>query len=115
MVDDLRARLQRALEASDGDEARLVDGISAAYREWKTSRAEPSARHHVVAAHNRGRFATAADGPLRWVLDAEEGPCPDCEDNSLAGATPKGSPFPTGQEHPPAHVGCRCTIVAGAG
>ncbi|MEA2247481.1 MAG: hypothetical protein QOH46_2010, partial [Solirubrobacteraceae bacterium] len=24
---------------------------------------------------------------------------------------PKGEPFPTGQLHPPAHLGCRCLLV----
>ncbi|MBW3575735.1 MAG: hypothetical protein KY450_12955, partial [Actinobacteria bacterium] len=109
VAEDVRARLQRALEAADGQEASLSEGFSSAYREWKTSRVEPLARHHCVAAHTRGRFV-AARGNLRWVVDGEEGPCPDCDDNALA-STPKGDVFPTGQRHPPAHIGCRCTIV----
>ncbi|MGI9118573.1 MAG: DivIVA domain-containing protein [Acidimicrobiales bacterium] len=114
VVDDLRARLERALEGADGDHALLVEGISAAYREWRTSRVEPLARHNVAAAHTRGRFSAAPEGLLRWVVDDEEGPCPDCDDNALAGATMKGEPFPTGQQHPPAHLGCRCTIAVEA-
>jgi hypothetical protein len=39
------------------------------------------------------------------------GPCPDCDDNALAGPTPRGEVFPTGQPHPPAHAGCRCLLV----
>lgn len=112
--EDLRARLQRALEGADGEEGPLVEGISAAYREWRTSRVEPLARHHVAAAHTRGRFA-ASEGPLRWVVDGEEGPCPDCDDNALAGAIAKGQEFPTGQPYPPAHLGCRCTVVGEPG
>ncbi len=111
VVEDLRARLQRVLEAADGDEVTLAEGTSSAYREWKTARVEPLARHHTAAAHTRGRFAVAQEGNLRWVVDAEEGPCPDCDDNALA-LTPRGEPFPTGQRHPPAHLGCRCTIVS---
>ncbi len=115
VVDDLRARLERALEGADGDHALLVEGISAAYREWRTSRVEPLARHHVAAAHTRGRFSAASEGLLRWVVDDEEGPCPDCDDNALAGPTKKGERFPTGQQHPPAHLGCRCTIAVEPG
>ncbi len=111
VADDLRARLQRALEGAEGDVAPLVEGISSAYREWKTTRAEPLARHHACAAHSRGRFSAAPPAKLRWVVDAEEGPCPDCDDNALAGAIARGDVFPTGQQHPPAHLGCRCTIV----
>ena len=111
VADDLRARLQRAVDAADGEEAPLRDAISSAYREWKTSWAEPLVRHHLATAHARGRFAALPAVPLRWVVDDDEGACPDCDDNTLAGPTPKGQPFPTGQEHPPAHVGCRCMVV----
>ena len=111
VADDLRARLQRAVDAADGDDAPLRDAISSAYREWKTSWAQPLVRHYVAAAHAQGRFAALPAVPLRWVVDDDEGACPDCDDNALAGPTPKGQPFPTGQERPPAHVGCRCMVV----
>ncbi|MDP8988129.1 MAG: DivIVA domain-containing protein [Actinomycetota bacterium] len=111
VADDLRARLERAIDAADGDEAPVQEAISSAYREWKTSWAEPLVRHHLAAAHARGRFAAVPAVALRWVVDDDEGACPDCDDNALAGPTPKGQPFPTGQQHPPAHVGCRCMVV----
>jgi hypothetical protein len=79
--------------------------------------------------HTRDSLATALDraadrdaivekaGPdlirngkeLRRVA-AEEGQCPDCDDNALE-PTVKGEAFPTGQPHPPAHPGCRCLLV----
>ena len=46
---------------------------------------------------------------LRWV-PADPGRCPDCDDNALE-PTLKGATFPTGQQHPPAHPGCRCLLV----
>ena len=53
------------------------------------------------------------EGPVAPAAESEEpAACPDCEDNSLAGAQAKGEPFPTGQLHPPAHPGCRCLLVA---
>ncbi|MGE0796438.1 MAG: hypothetical protein AB7O29_13985, partial [Acidimicrobiia bacterium] len=108
--DDLRARLQRALDAGTADAEVLVETISAGYREWKSSRSEPAARHHVASAYSAALYAAAPEGELRWVVDPAEGGCPDCDDNALAGPTPKGSPYPTGQLHPPAHVGCRCLL-----
>jgi hypothetical protein len=42
------------------------------------------------------------------------GKCPDCDDNALE-PTVKGSDFPTGQPHPPAHPGCRCLLVVDTG
>jgi len=29
----------------------------------------------------------------------------------MAGPTPKGERYPTGQPHPPAHTGCRCLVL----
>lgn len=121
LADALRGRIAGSIEAIEGgddgdDESEASASISAAYREWKTVRAESLARHHVAAAHVRGRFATAPEGaPLRWVVDGEEGRCPDCDDNALAGPVEKGKPFPTGQPHPPAHIGCRCLILPTTG
>jgi len=70
------------------------------------------ARPHATTAFVRGAVAAAPDGiSLRWIVD-DEVPCPDCDDNALAGPTPKGQKFPTGQLHPPAHQGCRCVLVA---
>jgi hypothetical protein len=86
--------------------------VSACYREWKTQRLDALARAAAAAAFGRGAFAAVPAGvPLRWVVDDDGGPCPDCDDNALAGALPRGEAFPTGQLHPPAHPGCRCVLV----
>jgi hypothetical protein len=111
VVDDVRSRLERALDATSGDEEALVETISATYREWKQSRTEPLARHHVAAAYAFGVFRAAPADELVWVVDVAEGGCPDCDDNALAGPTPRGQAFPTGQPHPPAHAGCRCLVL----
>ena len=131
LIVPLRERVERALNegvsqaggqaGADGDEVAKGDEvgadesvgerISASYRQWKLQHVEQIARHHSSAAFTRGAFAAIANGTtLRWVVD-DEGPCPDCEDNALAGPTPKGEAFPTGQTHPPAHPGCRCLLV----
>ena len=54
--------LRRALDASANDEEALVDAISATYREWKTARSEPFARHHLAAAY---AFGLARNHPYR--------------------------------------------------
>nr|MDQ3385567.1 hypothetical protein [Actinomycetota bacterium] len=112
LVAGLRPRLSRAIDDGGGDEGAATEALSAAYREWKTSRIEPLARHHVLSAWAAGSFAAAPKAGLQWVIDPEVGCSPDCADNVLAGPTPKGEPFPTGQLHPPAHAGCRCLVVA---
>jgi DivIVA domain-containing protein len=106
----IRERLERV--ATGGDDAEeLAEAVRAAYRHAKLQEIEQLVRHHTAAAHAMGVYAATARGSLlRWVVE-DDAPCPDCYDNTLAGPTPKGEPFPTGQEHPPAHLGCRCLLV----
>lgn len=113
LVEPLRARLSRALEGgADGDDPSVAaESLRATYRQWKVQQVEEHARHHVLAAFSLGAFAaTPPVVSLQWLVD-DDGHCPDCDDNALAGPTAKGQPFPTGQLHPPAHRGCRCLLV----
>jgi hypothetical protein len=109
----LRRRLLKAVQEAAGEEQGvLMDLVGAAYRETKGQRVERVAADHAVAAFSRGTFLAVPEGaPLRWLVDDDGGPCPDCDDNALADGTPRGEAFPTGQPHPPAHAGCRCLLV----
>jgi DivIVA domain-containing protein len=113
IVQSLRRRLEHALLVSAGDEQHvLIGAFGAAYREWKSERIERVAGDVLAAAFARGTWHAAPEGtPLRWIVDDTDGPCPDCDDDALAGNLPKGEAFPTGQPHPPAHPGCRCLLV----
>ena len=113
LVEPLRARLARALAA--GAEAQdpsvAAESLRSTYRQWKVQQVEECARHHALAAFSLGAFAaTPPAATLQWLVD-DDGHCPDCDDNALAGPTAKGETFPTGQLHPPAHPGCRCLLV----
>jgi len=111
VVKDLRPRLEVAFSVVHPE--RRVDRVNVAFREWRGERVGRLVGDAAYAAYARGHFvATRSRKPLRWVADDGERPCPDCEDNSLAGPVAKGSPFPTGHRHPPAHSGCRCLLVA---
>jgi DivIVA domain-containing protein len=113
VVVPLRRRLEQALaDAGEEDPGVLAGALGGAYRDWKTERIERAAADQVATAFARGAYeATPDDTVLRWLVDDVEGPCPDCDDNALAGGVPKGEPFPTGQRWPPAHAGCRCVLV----
>jgi hypothetical protein len=113
IADPLRRRLERSLDDSaDPDDASLVDNVSTAYREWKGPRIERVAGDHVVAAFSQGELEVAREGTaLRWIVDDGGERCPDCDDNALAGALPRGESYPTGQARPPAHSGCRCLLA----
>jgi hypothetical protein len=114
IIDPLRRRLEEVFADSGGDDhTELAEAIGAAYREWKTQRIELTAGDHVAGAFGRGAYAaTPADVMLRWIVEDVDGPCPDCDDNALAGELTPGDAFPTGQHHPPAHAGCRCLLLA---
>lgn len=113
LVSELRGRLSRALAEPGLDEVGTADAVGAVYRSWKGARIETLAMDHVIAGFGRGVLASAPSGArLTWVVD-DDGPCPDCDDNGLAGPTPAGDAFPTGQVHPPAHAGCRCLLAPG--
>jgi hypothetical protein len=107
----LRHRLSESLGALGdvGDGAQ--DAAGAAYREWKGDRVEGFAGDFATRAFAGGAVAAAGGTVVRWVVD-DGRPCPDCDDNALAGAQAVGDEWPTGQLHPPVHPGCRCLLVA---
>ncbi|MDQ3570803.1 MAG: DivIVA domain-containing protein [Actinomycetota bacterium] len=112
LVAPLRRRLQRVLAGENGeDPPATAERISASYREWKSQLVDRLAGDATISAFSRGTVQAAPGALLRWVVDDDGGPCPDCYDNALAGPTPSGVAYPTGQEHPPAHAGCRCLLV----
>ncbi|MHB8244393.1 MAG: DivIVA domain-containing protein [Acidimicrobiales bacterium] len=106
----LRHRLAEALSpmAEIGDGA--ADAAGAAYREWRGARVEGAASDFSIRAFSGGAIAGGSGTAVRWVVD-DDGPCPDCDDNALAGPIQAGEEFPTGQQHPPVHSGCRCLLV----
>jgi hypothetical protein len=109
----LRDRIDRSFSAADGNLDDVADRVRALYREWKGQRLTDSSRHYVAAAYARGVFdATKAGTKVQWCVDPLGGPCPDCDDNVLAGEVEKGTDFPTGHPCAPAHPGCRCLVLA---
>jgi hypothetical protein len=117
-VAPLRDRLAGSLESIDArtpadTEIAIAQSLGARYREWRSEQLELALGDALADAYSRGVFDAAPDGArLRWVA-ASIGKCPDCDDNALE-PTVKGSDFPTGQPHPPAHPGCRCLLVLDA-
>jgi DivIVA domain-containing protein len=114
VVAGLRDRVAHSIDdGGDGDTSGLVERIGARYREWKNQRLEQVLGDALVAAWTLGVYDATPDGAqLHWV-PLVEGRCADCDDNALE-PTVKGSAFPTGQLHPPAHDGCRCLLAPAA-
>lgn len=123
IVEPFRARLERALgegavEDDDDpsgdpvDELELADRIRACYREWRGPRLTVAVTDACASAFGLGLRAALPEAVgLRWFTDRGDKPCPDCDDNGLAGVVAAGEQFPTGQFVPPAHPGCRCLAL----
>jgi hypothetical protein len=47
---------------------------------------------------------------VKWLKSSLHAVRDHCDLNVEAGAVPIGHPFPSGDETPPAHIGCRCGI-----
>ena len=114
LIVPFRRRIERSAAEVEGDADELDERLRALYREWKVEHIGAATTDALLSAFASGQHAAARDGaPLRWRIDPAQGPCPDAQDNALAGAVPKGEPFPTGDHCPQAHPGCRCLLVTG--
>ena len=115
IVAPLRDRLERSIDAAEGDNAELVGLTRTIYREWKTRRIDEHLDHVVHLAFGRGAFAVLRPGtPVCWAVDPSGRACPDAEDNALAGAVGAGDKFPTEHTFAPAHEGCHCMLLPAA-
>jgi hypothetical protein len=112
ILEPIRSRIERSIDEAGDDAVSAADGVSVAFREWRSSRIESLVSDQVTAAMTFGLRRVLRPGTMvRWIVDDGDGRCPDCDDNALAGPTPVGEAFPTGQLGPPAHPGCRCLLV----
>jgi SPP1 gp7 family putative phage head morphogenesis protein len=83
---------------------------------FSKARAELIARTEVSLANNQGKltsYKAARDSGIslkkEWSPDAD--PCPICQDNADQGAIDVDDDFDSGDDSPPAHPSCECTIV----
>ena len=59
--------------------------------------------HAVLRAFGWGAHEVLdGDTAVTWEVDPTKPPCPDCEDNALAGSQPAREPIPTLHRHAPA-------------
>jgi DivIVA domain-containing protein len=111
IVMPVRERIAAAIDTGeDGDTSGLVERIGARFREWKNQTLESALADALAMSWSRGVYDASPDGTVLQWIPLIEGRCADCDDNGLE-PTVKGSAFPTGQAHPPAHPGCRCLLA----
>lgn len=116
IVRPLRDRIQRCVVQSDGNRDEMSGLVRSAYREWKIQHIDTHIPDLACLAYSRGAYLVLDAGtPVCWMVDPNGPACADAEDNALAGATPLGTEFPTGNLHPTAHAGCRCLVTPSLG
>jgi hypothetical protein len=102
------------MDNSGEDASALVDRLRASYREMRSTSVPDQAGDLAVSGFTEGIvIAAGSHSTWRWVADNGGLPCSDAEDNSLAGPIACGAEFPTGDDRPPAHPGCRCILAPG--
>ena len=112
IVYPLRERIQKCVEGSDGSASEMSSLIRSAYREWKMKQVDKIVGDISRLAYSRGAYLVLETGvKVCWMVDPNGPPCADAEDNSLAGEVNCGEKFPTGDEHPVIHAGCKCLVV----
>jgi DivIVA domain-containing protein len=112
VVEPMRQRIDRSFDECGGDVEEVTERLRSLYREWKGQRISSVVRHYTAAAFARGAYDASPRGAdLVWLVDRTGEPCPDADDNALAGRVRKGQRFPTGHRCAPAHPDCRCLVV----
>jgi hypothetical protein len=112
LIVPLRERLERCVIDGGGENPEVAKRVRSVYREWKTQHIDEQLDDVIRTAHGRGVFAAIEPGSsVEWVADPAHDVCADCDDNTLGGAVEAGTAFPTGQQFPPAHLGCRCILL----
>ena len=112
MLHPLHERVRAALGRHANDRDAIISEIRTMFKQVRTETLTKVVTDVAHFAYARGVF-TACDATINvcWVVDADGPACADAEDNTLAGSIRHGEEFPTGQQHPLAHDGCRCLVI----
>ncbi|NBY56870.1 MAG: hypothetical protein EBQ57_00780 [Actinobacteria bacterium] len=112
MLHPLHERVRAALGRHANDRDAIISEIRTMFKQVRTETLTKVVTDVAHFAYARGVF-TACDATTKvcWVVDADGPACADAEDNTLAGSIRHGEEFPTGQQHPLAHDGCRCLVI----
>lgn len=89
-----------------------VDAIKETFSGMKEKRADMIARTELSSAYNSALLESAresADLLKNWSADGPN-PCPQCIENSEQGSIALDKEFASGDDAPPLHPGCFCSV-----
>lgn len=94
--------------------ATLSEALSSDYA-FSPERADTIADTELRTAINQGELQSWKGSGLvvskEWLLSNDEGVCDICEGNASQGAIPLDSDFESGDDAPPGHPNCRCSMA----
>lgn len=105
---DVRAAIEQGL-SNDALSAKIAESYG-----FSKARATVIARTETIRASNEGALAGykasgVVDGK-EWLTAEDDKVTPECAENGAAGVLPLDGAFPSGDQCPPTHPNCRCTI-----
>jgi SPP1 gp7 family putative phage head morphogenesis protein len=110
--DFIRTQVRDAMEGGWSNDV-LATKLSDSYA-FSAERAMVIARTETIRASNQGSLASytaAGVTEKEWTTAEDDRVSEDCEANGAQGPIPIGEDFDSGDDVPPAHPNCRCTIV----
>ncbi len=108
----LRAKIERAVSATDGDGETLLEPVRAHYRDVRSVELPALIEDAMAEAFALGVYeAIAAKAKVVWVVDPRTETSADCFDNTLEDSGFKQKAFPTGHQRPLGGPGCRCLVL----
>lgn len=111
---ELQSIIADGLEDGIGSD-KIAEMIEQAYA-FSDERAELIADTEIRRANSQGAldgYHAARDSGIavmkEWLPDTD--PCPECQDNADEGPIDLDDSFPSGDDAPPAHPNCECSIL----
>ncbi len=102
-------------DSSAADEIDIVDEVTAQLEAYAGTEAELIAMYEVPAAIENGVLQTFYEmNVLTKGIAAQEGACANCIANADQGEISLSEAFQSGEDAPPFHSRCRCSLIMGS-
>ena len=110
--DMLRDTIEQALD--EGLSAADVADLIAESAGFSDYRSEMIARTEILRANNQGNLRGYKDAGVEkkeWLTAGDDLVSEECDENEAAGPIGLDEAFPSGDDAPPLHPNCRCSIA----
>lgn len=114
LLDQARGIIAHNLEQDQTSISKIKEDIVGQLSQDVDWRVERIVRTELITAYGQGSYysyvASDVVDELKWLTAEDERVCPICQPNDQK-IVKIGEEFPSGNNHEPAHIQCRCTTV----